>query len=203
MLLKATKRKTGTRAAKKLRLHGQIPASIQGGGKPNADVAIDERGFMAMRRKHEHVFEVSVEGADEETALIKEVRWDTTSERILHVEFRRIVKGQKTEVEVELVFEGHPKGGVTNHLVTHVTIRSLPQDIPDGIMVQMGGLEVGQVLHARDLVLPHGVELLADPNLPIANVAIPRAIEEPTAAPAEAAAPSPIPGAAPTPPPAE
>jgi large subunit ribosomal protein L25 len=201
-MLKATNRKTGTRAAKKLRAQGQIPASIQGGGKPNADVSIDELEFLTLRRRHEHVFELAVDGAAEEIALVKELRWETTSERILHVEFRRIVRGQKTELEVELNFEGHPKGGVTNHLVTHITIRSLPQDIPDGIVVQMGGLEIGQVILARDLVLPPGVELAVDPGTPIANVAIPRAIEEPTPAP-EAAAATPIPGTAPATPPAE
>ena len=201
-MLKATKRKTGTREAKKLRLQGLIPACIQGGGKPNADVCIDELEFLSLRRKHEHVFELSVDGAAEDTALVKELRWDVTSERILHVEFRRVLAGQKTEVEVELTFEGHPKGGVTNHLVTHITVRSLPKDIPDEILVQMGGLEVGQTVYARDLAMPAGVELAVDPNLPIANVAVPRAIEEPTAAaPVEGATPA-TPAAPATPPPA-
>jgi large subunit ribosomal protein L25 len=199
-MLKATQRKKGTRAAKKLRLNGMIPASVQGGGKPNQEIAIKELEFLALRRKHEHVFELSVDGSEEETALVRELHWDTTTERILHVEFRRVLAGQMTEVEVELSFEGHPKGGVTNHLVTHITVRSLPRDIPDEIVVQMGGLEAGQTVHARDLALPQGVELAVDPGLAIANVAIPRAeVEEPK--PAEGTAPSAIPGAPPAAPP--
>ncbi len=188
-MLKASKRKLGTRHSKKLRVQGKIPASIQGDGRPNEDVCIDELEFLAMRRKHEHVFDISVDGGTEETALVRELQWDTLTQRIAHVEFRRVRKGQKTEVEVELTFAGHPKGGVTNHLVTHITVRSLPKDIPDEIVVQMGGVEVGQTVHARDLVMPAGVELAVDPNLVIANVAIPRAIDE-TPKPAEGAAPA-------------
>lgn len=197
-MLKARKRETiGTRAAKKLRLQGRIPASIQGGGEPNLDVSIEEREFLAMRRAHEHVFDLAVDGALETTALVKELQWDTLTERILHVEFRRVKRGQKTEAEVELVFEGTPKGGVTNHLVTHVTILALPKDIPDSILVPMGGREPGQVVHARDLALPEGVELAVDPALPIASVAVPRGVEDEAAEPEEGAAGAPTP--APTP----
>ena len=195
-MLKATQRKKGTRAAKKLRLQGRIPASIQGGGEPNLDVSIEEREFLALRRAHEHVFDVSVDGGEETTALVEELQWDTLSERILHVEFRRVKRGQKTEVEVELSFEGNPKGGVTNHLVTHVTILALPKDIPDSIVVPMDGREPGYVVHARDLALPEGVELAVDLNLPIASVAVPRGVEEaaePEEGPAPTAAPTPTP----------
>ena len=177
-MLKATKRdKLGTRATKKLRLQGQIPCCLQGSGKPNFDFSIDEREFMALRRAHEHVFDFEVDGGGEETALVRELQWDTIGERILHVEFRRVIRGQKTEVEVEIHFEGHPKGGVTNHLVTHVTILALPRNIPDHLELNVDGLEPGHTLHASDLVLPEGVELAVDPELAVANVAIPRGVE--------------------------
>jgi large subunit ribosomal protein L25 len=179
-MLKATKRKPGTRQAKKLRLQGLIPASIQGEGRPNADVSIEERAFMTARRHHEHLFEIEVEGGDTETVLVHQLQWETTVERIQHVEFRRVVLGRKTEVEVELVFTGHPKGGVTNHLVTHITILALPSEIPDAIEVPMGDHEPGHTVHASDLVLPVGVELAVDADLVIANVAVPRNIEDET-----------------------
>jgi large subunit ribosomal protein L25 len=177
-MLKATQRKPGTRQAKKLRLQGLIPASVQGGGRPNVDLAIEERALLAARRHHEHLFDIEVEGSGTETVLVRELQWDTTVERILHVEFRRVVRGEKTEVEVELAFEGHPKGGVTNHLITHVTIRALPSEIPDELVVPMGETHPGDVLHLRDVRLPEGVELVTDPETPIASVAVPRGIDE-------------------------
>ncbi len=182
----AVREKKGTRSAKKLRLQGKIPASIQGEDKPNVDIALDEREFLTARRQHEHLFDIEIEGVKKpETALVRELQWDTIGERILHVEFRRVVRGRKTEVDVELAFTGHPKGGVINHLVTHIKVQSLPKDIPDGITVNADGLEPGHVLHAKDLVMPAGVELAIDPETPIASVAVPRGIEE-VAAPEEA-----------------
>jgi large subunit ribosomal protein L25 len=185
-MLKATKRKPGTRQAKKLRLQGLIPASIQGEGRPNADVSIDERAFMTARRHHEHLFEIEVESGDTETVLVHQLQWETTVERIQHVEFRRVVLGRKTEVEVELIFTGHPKGGVTNHLVTQITLLALPSEIPDGIGVPMEEHEPGHTVYARDLVLPSGVELVDDPDMAIAVVAVPRGVDEDTPAEEEA-----------------
>lgn len=177
-MLKATPRKPGTRQAKKLRLQGKIPVSIQGEGKPHADLAIDEAIFMAARRHHEHLFDVEVEGGDNELVLVRELQWDTTVERILHVEFRRVVRGQKTEVEVTLHFEGVPKGGVTNQMESSIMLLALPSEIPDGIVVKMGEFEPGHTVHAGDLTLPEGVELATDPDLQLASVTAPRGEEE-------------------------
>jgi len=177
-MLKAKKRKPGTRQAKKLRLQGLIPVSVQGESKPNVDLVIEERAFMTARRHHEHLFQIQVEGGDQEDVLVHELQWDTTVERILHVEFRRVVLGRKTEVEVELNFTGHPKGGVTNHLVTQITILALPSEIPDGIAVPMEDHVPGHTVYAKDLVLPPGVELVDDPETAIAVVAVPRGIDE-------------------------
>ena len=176
-MLKATIRKElGTRASKKLRLQGFIPASLQGAGKPNVDIAIDEREFMTLRRNHEHVFDFEI-GGEEDTALVRDLQWDTIGERILHVEFRRVIRGQKTEAEVAIEFEGHPKGGVLNHLMTSVMILALPRNIPDHLVAKVDGLDAGDTLHASDLILPEDVELGIDLETPIANVTVPRGVE--------------------------
>ncbi|MEM7310619.1 MAG: 50S ribosomal protein L25 [Planctomycetota bacterium] len=187
-MLKATKREAlGTRASKKLRLQGKIPCSLQGEGKPNVDIAIDEREFLTLRRQHEHVFDFEIEGGDEDTALVRELQWDTIGERILHVEFRRVIRGQKTDAEVALHFVGHAKGGVVNHLINSVQILALPRDIPDGLEVNVDGLEPGQTMHASDIQLPEGVELAIDPTVVIANVTVPRG-DEPAEAEGEESA---------------
>lgn len=171
--------KLGTRPTKKLRLQGRIPCSIQGEGKPNVDLSINESEFMALRRQHENLFDITV-SSETENVLVRELQWDTITERVLHVEFRRVVLGRKTEVEVELSFRGHPKGGVLNHLVTHVTVLAKPREIPEHIVVPVDGLEEGQSIHASDLVLEGDVDLVTDPETMIATVAAPKGIEEET-----------------------
>lgn len=178
MLNVVNREKLGTRAAKKLRLQGMIPVSIQGIGKPNLDAAINEDEFLTLRRAHEHVFDLTYEDGKEDTALVRELQWDVIRERIIHVEFRRIVRGQKTELVVDIRFEGQPKGGVTNQLVSQVTILALPRNIPDGLEVDMEGLEPGEAVHASDIELPEGVELVTEDETVLATVTIPRGIEE-------------------------
>lgn len=164
------RQKVGSRQARYLRLAGRIPCSIQGEGKDNVAFSIDEREFLAARRHHEHLFDLTMEGGEDETGIVRELQWGPFSDRILHVEFRRVIRGKETEAEVAVEFRGQPKGGVLNHVHSHITIRAIPSLIPDSIIVKVGTLEEGAVVHASDLELVEGVSLAVDPELLIATV---------------------------------
>ena len=150
--------KLGSRHARVLRLQGRIPANVQGGGREDVNFSIEEDVFLAARRHHEHLFDIELDKGETETALVRELQWNTFGERIQHVEFRRVIRGQKTEVEVELAFVGHPKGGILNHLMTHITIKALPSEIPDSIEVKVDEMTLEAPLHVSDLILPEGVD---------------------------------------------
>lgn len=178
--LKTTPReKVGSRWARRLRMQGQIPATIQGDGA-NLNICIDEVEFLAARRHHEHVFELAL--ADKkEPAMVTELQYDAFGDSIVHVEFHRVDLHKETESEVELEFIGHPKGGVLNHLMTHVTVAAIPAKIPDKIEVRVDELEVGgEPLTAADLEMPEGVRLVTELETPLANVSTVRAEEAAT-----------------------
>ncbi len=177
--LKGTVReKLGSRWARRLRLDNRIPCSIQGENKENVDIAIDAVAFSTARRQHQHLFDIELDKGPTETAMIRELQWDTLGNEVVHVEFRRVVRGQKTEVEVALEFTGRPKGGVLNHLVSHLTIMCLPSEIPDNVEVSVEGLEEGHTIHAGDLELAEGFELVTDAETPVAVVTAVRGVEE-------------------------
>lgn len=180
-----TRSKVGTRAARILRLQGRIPASLQGEGKPHVDLSIDEHEFLSARRHHEHVFELEFEGGGSDSVMVRELHWHPLGDSIQHVEFRRVDLTRETEAEVMLEFVGHPKGGVLNHLVAHVTVAAIPSKIPDAIEVNVDAMELGKPLFARELKLPEGVRLVTNPNASIAVVVV---VKEEVAAPAAAAA---------------
>ena len=164
------RKKLGSRHSRYLRKQGRIPVSIQGDDKEHVHASIEEDTFLAARRHHEHLFDIELDAGGTETALVRELQWGPFSEEILHVEFKRVVRGQKTEVEVDLEFLGHPKGGMLNHLMTHITVMALPSQIPDKIEVKVDSLEEGAHLVAGDLVLPEGVDLATDADAQVANV---------------------------------
>jgi large subunit ribosomal protein L25 len=188
-ILKTTPREQlGSKAARALRAEKRIPCLIK--MDPKADplhLSVDEHDFFVARHEREHVYELDIEGSVE-MALIHELQWDTFADRVQHIEFRRVFRGQKTKAEVELEFVGLPKG-VLNHLLTHVTIEATPTDIPDNIEVNIDGLEAGVSITAGQLKLPEGVELLINPATVIAVVLVPRVEEAPKPeVPAEEAA---------------
>lgn len=161
--------KKGTRQARALRGRGMIPACLLSDGTaPTIDFAISAHEFQTARRHHVHVFELQI-GGKAETALVRELQWDTFADGVLHIDFKRVRTDVESEAEVELEFVGHPKAGMLNHLVTHVTVSCLPTIIPDSIEVPVGHLEVGGLIVARELVLPAGVKLAIPPETPIAN----------------------------------
>lgn len=186
--------KLGSRTARKLRAAGRIPASLHGESRDPLHFSIDEYEFLTARRHHEHVFEMEGD-ASGEAAVVRELQYDAFGDRIVHVEFKQVILGQKMESEVELNFTGRPKSGVLNHLVTHVTISSIPTAIPDDLEIKIEGLEPGAHLSAADAILPEGVELVTPPETPIAVISEPQGeeeeVDEDAAAAAEGEAPAP------------
>ena len=67
-------------------------------------------------------------------------------------------------------------------------IRCLPQNLPEIIVVDVSGLNIGDTLHVRDIKLPPGVTV-PDEELTVFLVSEPTVAEEPVAAPEEAVAP--------------
>jgi large subunit ribosomal protein L25 len=184
------RQKVGSRHARALRAEGRIPAALNADDThEHVHLSIEEHGYLASRRRHTHLYEIEL-GGKLQMAVVRELQWDTLGERIVHIDFKRVQKDVKTESEVELEFIGHPKGGVLNHLITHVTVRCVPSLIPDSIEVPVAGLEQGGAVYGRELKVPEGVEILLAPD---AKVAVVVAAAKPEAAPVVA----PVEGAAP------
>lgn len=170
-ILKAEARtKLGSRACRALRANGMIPANLQpANGKEHVDLAINEHEFLAARRNHVHLYDIEIDGQSE-SAVIRELEWDTFGDNIIHIEFKRVQRGVETETEVELTFVGMPKG-VVNHTMQHIAIISLPSMIPDAIEVNVEGMTEGTHIKAKDLKLPEGVRLGVDPEAEVAVIA--------------------------------
>ena len=159
----------GSRSSRKLRAAGRLPANLVGEEKEALHISLDEDTFLAARRAHVHLFDLNI-GSETESAVVRELQWDAMGDRLVHVEFVRVVRGRKMNAEVELAFVGHPKG-VVNHLMTHVTVETIPSKIPDLIEVDVDGMEVGAHVLAGDLKMPEDVALAIDPATVVASIA--------------------------------
>lgn len=156
----------GSRHARKLRAEGRLPICIQGEGKPNLDASIDMADFLSRRRHHESLFDIEV-GDALETAVVRELQWDSFGDTMIHAEFRRVTRGVETEAEVDLVFTGQTMGGALNQLATTIKIKTMPRLIPESIEVPMN-LVGEEPFLAKDVPLPEGISLAEDPSHQVA-----------------------------------
>jgi large subunit ribosomal protein L25 len=124
-------------------------------------------------------------------ALVQEIQHYPLDGKVLHVDFHEVAENEKVTVNVPVETTGEAagvknSGGVLEHVLFKLKVRSLPKDLPEQIVVDVSHLELGKAIHIGEIKLPAGVEILGDKNIPVISVAMPRTEEE-EAATAEAA----------------
>ena len=189
--------RTGKEDTAKVRQAGLIPAILYGSEEPSSAISIVDSDLARILRKsgsHFVLLNLKIKGKDgekSESAIIKAIQRHPVNEKIIHVDFFRVSlkKAVSVDVPVELKGEapGLKLGGVLQQSLRHVRIRCLPNQVPDAAIADVSSLNVGGVVHVRDLILPEGVELQSDPTATILSIVTIKVEEE--AAPAEGAVP--------------
>ncbi|WP_337174107.1 50S ribosomal protein L25 [Paludisphaera sp.] len=167
---------TGSRASRKLRKTGRTPAVIYGHKQPVVPISLDAVAARNMIESGSHLAELDL-GTQTETVLIRDVQWDHLGREILHVDFARVDRTELVETEVALEFRGDAagvaEGGVLEAVIRHLTVKCPAGSIPDAIRVDVSGLGLNQALHVKELTLPEGIVLEADPELLVVHVVSP------------------------------
>ena len=100
-----------------------------------------------------------------DNAVIKDLQRHPAKGFPMHVDFRRIVKGQKIHMNVPMHFvggeeaPGTKEGGVLSTLVSDIEIICLPSQLPEYLEIDVSGMEIGDSYHMSDINLPEGVEI--------------------------------------------
>jgi large subunit ribosomal protein L25 len=190
--LKAEPREgSGKGDAGRIRRGGRIPGIVYGAGAAPVRVALVEKDVATALKAGVRVLDISV-GAESMNALLKDVQYDHLGERLVHVDFQRLVKGQAIEIRVPLVYKGTPAGlkekGVFNVVHDTMLVSCLPEVMPEQLTADVSPLAIGQSLHVREVALPKGVTAAGDPDEVLAVVThSDREVETVAAVPEEAA----------------
>jgi large subunit ribosomal protein L25 len=205
--ISARKRETqGTSAARRLRRKGMVPGIVYGGAAGAVNIELDHKAlYFNLRNERFHASILTLDvGGQKEPVLLRAVNMHPYKPQVQHVDFQRVLKDRKLHMKVPLHFvnaESSPgvkdQGGVVNHVLNELDITCFPDDLPEFVEVDLGGLSVGNSIHVRDLKLPKGVEpaIGKAENPVVATVVVPQLVteEEEAAAAAAAVAPSEIP----------
>ena len=163
----------GSRANKRLRDQGLIPAVVYGHKENVLPIAINRKEVARHLDRGAHLFDLTISGKTEHV-LVKEVQFDHLGIEVLHVDFSRVDLNEKVELTVPIELKGEPKGekdgGVLQQILNELEIECLVTDIPDSITVDVSHMEKDSVLHLSEIKLPSGVTTKSDPELIVAKV---------------------------------
>ena len=195
--LKAIKRETASSGSiNKLRESGFIPAILYGGKDSNQKISIEKKSIRDIINSDNFlskVLEMEIDGKKEKV-LPREVSYHVVSEEPIHIDFMRIVQGKKVIIEVPVNFINHPdspglkRGGVLNIVRRKVELKCPGESIPNEIMIDLKGTDIGTSIKISFVQLPENViPTITDRDFVIATVAAPTVMKEPEK-PAEATA---------------
>jgi len=190
----------GKGASRRLRRANKFPGIIYGGGGNPTPVSLDHNE-MTNNLQNEaffsHILTLKVDGAEEQ-AIIKDIQRHPYKQRILHMDFQRVLMNEAISVRVPLHYlneETCPgvktEGGAINKIENDIGISCLPANLPEYIEVDLAELKLGDSLHLSDVKLPEGVtgtdyaEGDEDHDRAIVSVFQPRAAAEETTDDAE------------------
>jgi len=174
----------GRGKVKHLRDKGFIPAVVYSDGKESLPVQVlthDLVRLVHQFRLESMVINLKVKDDKKEKArpcLIKEIQYDPVKGDIVHVDFNEIslTKAIKVNVPVEAKGESvgvKQEGGSLEHILWEIEVECLPTNIPKNIEVDISALKIGDSIHVKDITLPAGVKILADPGAIVLSVAAP------------------------------
>jgi large subunit ribosomal protein L25 len=169
----------GKTATKAVRNDDLIPCVLYGGEeiqhfnlKP-----LEVRGLVYSAEFK--VVEVTLDGTAHR-CILKEVQFHPVTEKIMHIDFLRLIEDHPIRVDVPISFEGVAQGlksgGKLIKKMRKVSIQTTPEFLIDKIVLDTTPMALGQSLRIKDLAEYEGVEVLNNENIPVATIDVPRAL---------------------------
>ena len=188
-IIQATIRDTKTKGqVNDLRSKGNVPGIVYGGEQPNEKISITTKELKNLINKENFLSNVISINLDrkEQKVLTRSIAFDTVTDEPIHFDLMRIVKGGKIILEIPVKFinnelsPGLKRGGVLNIVRRKVELRCPAENIPNELVVDLEGLEIGDTIRISNVKLPDGVvPLITDRDFTVASVAAPTVVKEP------------------------
>ncbi|MBL6786245.1 MAG: 50S ribosomal protein L25/general stress protein Ctc [Candidatus Pelagibacter bacterium] len=187
--LKAIKREsTSSGANNKLRSEGFVPAILYGGKETNQKISVQKKDLKNLVNSDtflSKVLELDIDGKKEKV-IPRDIAFNVVSDELIHIDFMRIVAGKEIILEIPVKFINHPespglkRGGVLNIVRRKVELRCPGENIPNEIVVDLSGTDIGTSIKISSVKLEGNVvPTITDRDFVIATVASPTVMKEP------------------------
>ena len=167
--------KTRTRESRRLRREGRVPAVVYGAAVAES-ISLDATEVQRLFRHASESTIISLSsGGGVRDVLIKDYQTDRITDKLLHIDFLEVVAGRTLRTHVPLHFLGTPvgvrEGGILETLMRELHVECVPRDLPEGLDIDIEGLDGGHSIHVRDLDTPQGVRVLSSADQVVCLVA--------------------------------
>lgn len=193
---------SGRNSVKSVRARGSVPAVIYGNKLTPANLEVSHREIEALlsHAVGENILvELEIQDGAKKSnqlSLIQEVQHHPVARTILHVDFQAVSMTEEISASVTVEAVGEADGvknfgGLLEQSIRSLSVRCLPQNLPEVISVDVSALKIGESIHVRDIKLPAGVTVEDNEELTVFIVAEPSVASEAAAPAAGAEAASP------------
>lgn len=192
--INTAKRETlGRKATKASRAAGSIPSVLYGGDEVHHFTTTAKDVKSLVYTPDFKLAELELDG-QKHKAILKDIQFHPVTDEIMHLDFLRLIDGVNVKVDVPVRYEGTSpgvkEGGKLMISLRNVTIKTKPEYLVDQLVADISEVQLGDSIRVKELQINENIELMTDPNIPVASVIVPRAlksIEEEEAEAAEAA----------------
>jgi large subunit ribosomal protein L25 len=157
----------GKGASRRLRHEGKVPAIIYGGHKDPVSLSLSQNELLHAS-EHESfyssIIEIRVGDDITQQAVVRDMQRHPYKPVIMHVDFMRVIAGEKLTIAVPVHFMGEDKspagktaGVIIQHLMTEIEIEAFPKDLPEYLSVDLSKMEAGDSVMLSEVILPEGV----------------------------------------------
>lgn len=172
LIIQVKPRNLRGRENKNLRKNKWIPAVVYGRGQKNLSFSLDIRDAEKYsKREYENkIFTFQSEDSDLNglKAIKKETAWHIVKRIPIHMDFLSLDMKAPIKVNVEIQFEGRPKGvqegGIFNISLRSLEVECLPEHIPQFIVMNVSELDINENLHVSDVIIPDNIKLITSPT---------------------------------------
>jgi len=173
---------TGKGAARQARRDGMVPGIVYGDHKDPVSIQIPFNELLTKLKKGRFLatlFNLKVEGHGDVRVICRDVQRDVVKDLPRHLDFMRLRATSRVDMFLPVEFINHEespglsKGGVLVIIRPEIEFNVRANNIPEHIVVDLAGLDFGDVATISDVDLPEGVVPVIERDFPIANISAP------------------------------
>ncbi|MGQ2991191.1 50S ribosomal protein L25/general stress protein Ctc [Brevundimonas sp.] len=170
---------TGTGGARAARRSGAVPGILYGGDKAPVAISVNEKDFkksLYTGKLLGHLVTLKY-GDESQPVIAKDVQFDPVSDRPLHFDLMRVDEKAPIKIEVAVHFANvdeapYTRAGGSLEIVRHtVEILVRADQIPEELVVDLTGRQIGDTIRMSDITLPKGASAtITDRDFVIATI---------------------------------